>query len=305
MSSDIYLWVGFNLFVLAMLALDLFVLHRKAHEVGWREALVVSAAWIGLALIFNAGVYYWRGREKALEFLAGYLMEKSLSVDNIFVFLLIFRYFKVAGIHQHQVLFWGVFGALVMRAAFIAVGISLIREFHWITYIFGAFLAVTGIRLALEKDKEIHPEKNPVLRLFRRLVPVTDSYEGNRLFVKRAGRYLATPLFVVLIIIETTDIVFAVDSIPAVMAITIDPFIVYTSNAFAILGLRSLYFALAGVMGLFRYLHYGLAAVLVFVGSKMMLVEFVKIPVTVALATIATILSASIIASVVKAPRAE
>src|SRR5262245_5930711 len=287
MSNDIYLWVGFNLFVLAMLALDLFVLHRKAHEVGWREALVVSAAWIGLALVFNAGVYYWRGREKALEFLTGYLMEKSLSVDNIFVFLLIFRYFKVAGIHQHQVLFWGVFGALVMRAAFIAVGISLIREFHWITYIFGAFLAVTGIRLALEKDKEIHPEKNPVLRLFRRLVPVTDSYEGNRLFVKRAGRYLATPLFVVLIIIETTDIVFAVDSIPAVMAITIDPFIVYTSNAFAILGLRSLYFALAGVMGLFRYLHYGLAAVLVFVGSKMMLVEFVKIPVTVALGTIA------------------
>jgi tellurite resistance protein TerC len=305
MSNDIYLWVGFNLFVLAMLALDLFVLHRKAHEVGWREALVVSAAWIGLALVFNAGVYYWRGREKALEFLTGYLMEKSLSVDNIFVFLLIFRYFKVAGIHQHQVLFWGVLGALVMRAAFIAVGISLIREFHWITYIFGAFLAFTGIRLALEKDKEIHPEKNPVLRLFRRLVPVTDSYEGNRLFVKRAGRYLATPLFVVLIIIETTDIVFAVDSIPAVMAITIDPFIVYTSNAFAILGLRSLYFALAGVMGLFRYLHYGLAAVLVFVGSKMMLVEFVKIPVTVALGTIAAILSASIIASVVKAQRAE
>jgi len=289
--------MGFTLFVLAMLALDLGVFHRKAHEVTIKEALVWSGVWIVLALLFNLGVYYWRGYEPALEFLTGYLIEKSLSVDNIFVFMLIFSYFNVPPRYQHRVLFWGVLGALVMRALLIIVGISLIQRFHWIIYLFGAFLILTGVKMVLNKDKEIRPERNPALRLFRRFVPVTDDYRGGKFFVKQEGRYFATPMLIVLLIVETTDIIFAVDSIPAILAITLDTFIIYSSNVFAILGLRALYFALAGVMKLFHHLHYGLSAILVFVGGKMLLADFYKIPVGLALGVVAGILIISVIAS--------
>jgi len=288
-----------------MLALDLGVFHRKAHVIKIKEALLWSAFWIGLSLLFNLGIYFWRGPETALEFLTGYLIEKSLSVDNIFVFLLIFSYFRVPSLYQHKVLFWGILGALVMRAIFIATGVTLIQKFHWIIYIFGAFLILTGIKMALQKDKKIHPERNPVLRLFRRYMPVTDDYKDDKFFVKRAGHYLATPLFVVLLVVETTDIIFAVDSIPAILAITLDPFIVYTSNVFAILGLRALYFALAGIMQLFHHLHYGLSAILVFVGVKMLLADIYKIPVGIALGVIASILLISVIASVIWPRKAE
>jgi len=280
-----------------MLALDLGVFHRKSHEVTIKEALVWSGVWVVLALLFNLGVYYWRGYGPALEFLTGYLIEKSLSVDNIFVFMLIFSYFNVPPRYQHRVLFWGVLGALVMRALLIIVGISLIQRFHWIIYLFGAFLILTGVKMVLNKDKEIRPERNPALRLFRRFVPVTDDYRGGKFFVKQEGRYFATPMLIVLLIVETTDIIFAVDSIPAILAITLDPFIIYSSNVFAILGLRALYFALAGVMKLFHHLHYGLSAILVFVGGKMLLADFYKIPVGLALGVIAGILIISVLAS--------
>ena len=282
-----------------MLALDLGVFHRRAHVIKIKEALMWSGAWIILALLFNLGIYFWQGEERALEFLTGYLIEKSLSVDNIFVFLLIFSYFNVPSVYQHKVLFWGILGALIMRAVFIAAGITLIENFHWVIYVFGAFLILTGVRMALQKDRKIRPERNPVLRLFRRFVPVTKGYEGSRFLVKRAGRYLSTPLFVVLLVVETTDILFAVDSIPAILAVTLDPFIVYTSNVFAILGLRALYFAIAGIMRLFHYLHYGLSAILVFVGIKMFLADFYKIPIGIALGVIAVILIFAVIASVV------
>ncbi len=304
MSSQVLLWIAFNIFVLAMLALDLGVFHRKAHVVKIKEALAWSAFWIALALLFNLVVYFWRGPETALEFLTGYLIEKSLSLDNLFVFLLIFSYFRVPPLYQHKILFWGILGALIMRAVFILTGITLIQEFHWVIYIFGGFLILSGIKMGLQKDKEIHPERNPVLRLFRRFMPVTDSYKDNKFFIKRAGRYLATPLFVVLLVIETTDVIFAVDSIPAILAITQDPFIVYTSNVFAILGLRALYFALAGLMRLFHYLHYGLSAILVFVGIKMLLADIYKIPVAIALGVVAGILLISVIASIIR-PRKE
>ena len=302
MANDLLLWVGFIIFLLAMLAVDLGIFHRTAHVVSMREALGWSVVWITLALAFNGVIYYWFGWPKALEFLTGYLVEKSLSVDNIFVILLIFSYFKVPAQDQHKVLFWGVVGALVMRGLFIVIGVSLLQEFHWLIYIFGAFLIFTGVRLATEKDKEIHPEKNPVLKLFRRLVPVTEKYEADKFFIKRAGRLMATPLLIVLVVVETTDLIFAVDSIPAVMAVTLDPFIVFTSNVFAILGLRSLYFALAGVMALFHYLHYGLAVILVFVGSKMLLMDIIKIPVGIALGVIAAVLAVSVIASLRRQP---
>jgi tellurite resistance protein TerC len=310
MSSHVWVWVIFNLFVLAMLALDLGVFHRRSHRVGIKEALVWSGVWIALALLFNLGIYYWRGPDAALEFLAGYLIEKALSVDNIFVFLLIFSYFRTPARHQHRVLFWGVLGAFIMRAIFIFAGVSLIERFHWVIYIFGALLILTGARMATGKDKEIRPEKNPALKLFRRLMPVTDDYQEGKFFIKQAGqegrrgRYFATPLFIVLLMIETTDVIFAVDSIPAILAITLDPFIVYTSNVFAILGLRALYFALVGVMGLFHYLHYGLSAILIFVGAKMLLTDFYEIPVVVALGVVAGILIISVIASMVS-PRKE
>lgn len=287
-----------------MLALDLGVLHRKAHEVKMREALAWSAVWITLALLFNVGVHYWLGSERALEFLASYVLEKSLSVDNVFVVLLIFSHFHVPAIYQHKVLFWGILSALVMRAFFIAAGVTLIHHLHWIIYVFGAFLILTGIKLAVQKDKNIDPERNPVLRLFRRLMPVTDEYVQDRFFVRRAGRLFATPLFVVLLVVETTDVIFAVDSIPAVLAITDDPFIVFTSNVFAMLGLRALYFALADLMRLFHYLHYGLSAMLVFVGAKMLLADVYKLPVLAALGVIAAILGVSIVASLLRRPSA-
>jgi tellurite resistance protein TerC len=294
------MWVAFNVFVLMMLAVDLGVVHHRAHTVRLKEALIWSGIWIALALLFALGVYFWYGPQPALEFLTGYLIEKSLSVDNIFVFVLIFSYFKVPALYQHKVLFWGILGALVMRAIFIFAGIALLQRLHWIIYVFGALLILTGIKMAMEKDKEIHPDKNPVLRLFRRLVPVTEDYHADHFFVRRFGHYAATPLFVVLLVVETTDIIFAVDSIPAILAITVDPFLVYTSNVFAILGLRALYFALAGVMQLFHYLHYGLSAILVFVGAKMLLADVYKLPIGVALGVIAGILLISVIASVMR-----
>ena len=280
-----------------MLVLDLGVFHRRAHTVKFREALAWSVVWIALAVIFAIVVFFWHGRTPALEFVTGYVIELSLSVDNLFVFLLIFRFFQVPAVHQHKVLFWGILGALVMRAVFIAAGVGLIQRFHWIVYVFGAFLVYSGIKLFFQEEAEIHPEKNPVLRLFRRFVPVTKDYEGNKFFVRRPA-LCATPLFVVLLVVETTDLLFAVDSIPAILAITRDAFIVYTSNVFAILGLRSMYFALAGMMEMFRYLHYGLSLVLVFVGAKMLLSHYLEIPTPVALATVAGVLAISVIASV-------
>jgi len=295
--NEYLMWIGFNIFVLAMLALDLGVFHRKAHEVKIKEALLWSAVWIALALAFNVGVYFWRGQETALEFLTGYLLEKALSVDNIFVFIMIFAYFRVPALYQHKVLFWGILGALVMRAIFIAAGVALLQHFHWVIYIFGAFLILTGVKLAMQQDKEVHPEKNPVLKLFRRLMPVMKNYKGAKFLIKRNGRRYATPLLLVLVMVETTDLVFALDSIPAILAITRDTFIVYTSNVFAILGLRALYFALAGIMQMFHYLSYGLAAILVFVGVKMMIMDFYKLPIGISLGVVAGILTISVIAS--------
>jgi tellurite resistance protein TerC len=300
MSSQVWMWVAFNVFVLVMLAVDLGVVHRRSHEVKLKEALVWSGIWIALALLFALGVYSWYGPQPGLEFLTGYLIEKSLSVDNIFVFVLIFSYFKVPARYQHTVLFWGILGALVMRAIFIFAGIALLQRLHWILYVFGALLILTGIKMAMEKDKEIHPDKNPLLKLFRRLVAVTEDYHTDHFFVKQAGHYAATPLFIVLLVVETTDVIFAVDSIPAILGITMDPFIVYTSNVFAILGLRALYFALAGVVRLFHYLHYGLSAILVFVGAKMLLADVYKLPVGIALGVIAGILLIAVIASVMR-----
>lgn len=297
MSPNLWPWLLFNLFVLAMLALDLGVFHRKAHEVKVKEALAWTAVWVALALIFDAWVYHSRGPQAGLEFLTGYLIEKALSLDNVFVFLLIFSYFGVSEIYQHRVLFWGILGALIMRGIFIAAGVALIQQFHWIIYVFGAFLVLTGIRLAQDKDKEIHPERNPVLRLFRRWFPLTEEYENGKLFVKRAGKLWATPLLVTLLMVETTDVIFAVDSIPAILAITRDAFIVYTSNVFAILGLRALYFALAGIVKMFHHLHYGLALIVAFVGVKMLLTDVYKIPISWSLAIVAAFLALSVVAS--------
>ena len=277
--------------------------HRRAHAVKFREALGWSVAWIALAAIFAVVIFFWHGRTPALEFVTGYVIELSLSVDNLFVFLLIFRFFQVPPAHQHKVLFWGILGALVMRAIFIAAGVGLIQRFHWIVYVFGAFLVYSGIKLFFQEEAEIHPEKNPVLRLFRRWVPVTEDFEGNKFFVRRAGLY-ATPLFVVLLVVETTDLLFAVDSIPAILAITRDAFIVYTSNVFAIMGLRSMYFAFAGMMEMFRYLHYGLSLVLVFVGAKMLSSHYFEIPTHIALAVVAGVLAISVAASVANPKKA-
>ncbi|HWB77169.1 MAG TPA: TerC family protein [Nannocystaceae bacterium] len=297
------LWLGFNLFVVAMLALDLGVFHRKAHDVRTREALIWTGVWIGLALVFDVGVYIWFGWERALEFLTGYLIEKALSVDNLFVFLVVFSYFAVPAKLQHRVLLWGILGALVMRAVFIVAGAALLQRFHWVIYVFGAFLVFTGIKLLLQKDAEVHPERNPVLRLFRRLVPAVDDYRGAKFIVREAGRWMVTPLFMVLVVIEATDIVFAVDSIPAIFAVTDDPFIVYTSNIFAILGLRALYFALAAMMGRFHYLKVGLGLVLAFVGTKMVIVDVYKIPIFVSLAVVVGLLAGSIVVSLLRPPK--
>ena len=299
MSSQVLMWIGFNVFILAMLFLDLRVFHRRAHVVSVRESLLWTAFWIALSLLFNAGILFWRGSDTALEFLTAYLIEKSLSVDNLFVFLLIFSYFAVPAIYQHRVLFWGILGAIVMRLAFILTGVTLLETFNWVLYVFGAFLIMTSIRMALQKDRHVEPERNPVLRLFRRLMPVTGGYEGDKFFVKRAARYVATPLFVVVLVVETTDIVFALDSIPAVLGVTVDPFIVYSSNVCAILGLRALYFALAGIMKTFKYLHYGLVAVLFFIGVKMVIAEIYEMPVGIALGVVASVLLVSVMVSVI------
>lgn len=290
-------WIGFNAFVLAMLALDLGVFHRKAHVVRVKEALAWSGVWVALALAFNALVWWTRGPESGLQFLTGYVIEKTLSVDNIFVFVLIFAAFRVPALHQHKILFWGILGALAMRAVFIALGITLIEKFHWMIYVFGLILLVTGVRIAFEKEKEVHPEKNPLLKLLKRFLPVAGDCESGRFFLRQGGKLFATPLFVVLVVVETTDVIFAVDSIPAILAVSSDPFIVYTSNVFAILGLRSLYFALAGVMELFHHLHYGLAAILCFVGMKMLVSDFYKIPIAASLGFIALAIAVSVAAS--------
>ena len=299
MEINGFVWAGFLLFVLLMLALDLGVFHRNSHEVKIREALIWSAVWISLALLFNVGVYFLMGKEKAIEFLTGYVIEKSLSVDNLFVFIMVFSYFNVDTKYQHKVLFWGILGALVMRAIFIFAGVALIQQFHWIIYIFGAFLIFTGIKMLAQKDEKIEPEKNPLVRLFKRFFPVTDTMHDDRFFVKINAKTVATPLFIVLLIIEFTDLIFAVDSIPAILAISTDTFIIFTSNVFAILGLRALYFALAGIAKLFYYLKYGLSAILVFVGVKMVIAGFFKIPVMYSLLVIVSILTLSILASVI------
>jgi tellurite resistance protein TerC len=300
MPGTVWKWVFFNLFVLLMLAIDLGVFHRKSHTVKLKEALAWSGVWIALALIYIVIVHFWLGPQKALEFLTGYLIEKSLSVDNLFVFLMLFSYFRVAGELQHTVLFWGIIGALIMRAIFIAAGVTLIETFEWIIYVFGGILIYSGVKMAVQKEADVHPERNPVLKLFRKCIPVTNDYAGKKFFVHRDGRRYATPLFVVLLVVETTDLIFAVDSIPAVLAISRDPFIVYTSNVFAILGLRALYFALAGVMNIFHLLHYGLSVILVFVGTKMILSAWhVKIPIGIALGVVAGVLMLSVAASLI------
>jgi tellurite resistance protein TerC len=298
-----WLWIGFLAFVVAMLAIDLGVFNRKTHAISMKEAAIWSAVWISLALVFNAVLFFWQGSEVALQFLTGYLIEKALSVDNLFVFALIFTLFAVPAQYQHRVLFWGVLGALVMRGVFIAAGAALLHNFEWIIYIFGAFLVYTAIKLATHKETKIEPDKNPLVKLFRRIFPITDTYEGEHFFIRRAGVLMATPLLLVLVMVESTDLVFAIDSIPAIFAVTNDPFIVYTSNVFAILGLRSLYFLLAGALDKFYYLKTALAVILGFVGVKMLIVEFVKIPITLSLVVIAGLLTIAIIASLVRARR--
>jgi len=312
-EGTIWLWIGFNLFVLAMLALDLGVFHRKSHAVSAREAITWSLVWISLSLVFNAVIYFFWDRmmpgssytnsEAALAFFTGYLIEKSLSVDNIFVFILIFSFFAVPAAYQHRVLFWGILGALIMRGTLIAVGAALLKEFHWVIYVFGVFLIYTGIRIARHQDEEMQPDKNPVVKFFRRFMPVTETFEADNFFIRRAGTLMATPLFLILLIVESTDLVFAVDSIPAIFAVTQEPFIVYTSNVFAILGLRALYFLLANVMDKFQYLKLGLSAVLTFIGVKMVIVDLYHIPVGASLLVVAGILTISILASLWKGRR--
>ncbi len=299
-SGTIWLWVGFNIFVLAMLALDLGVFHRKAHALSLKEASIWSVVWITLAMVFNAGLYLFAGPEPALQFFTGYLIEKSLSVDNIFIFVLLFTFFKVPAAYQHRVLYWGILGALIMRGTLIAVGVALIESFHWIIYLFGAFLIFTGIRMGFHKEIEVHPENDLLLKFIRRFVPVTENYEHDRFFVRRAGQVMVTPLLLVLLVIDTTDLIFAVDSIPAVFAVTRDPFLVYTSNIFAILGLRSLYFVFAGIMEKFYYLKLGLSVILTFVGVKMVLADVFSLPTALSLVVIAMVLTIAIVASIVR-----
>jgi tellurite resistance protein TerC len=303
-----WLWVGFNGFVLAMLAVDLFVFHKDAHEVHVREAATWSVIWVALALLFGGGVYLFMGRTAGLEYLAGYLIEKALSVDNIFVFVLIFGFFRVPSRYQHRVLFWGILGALLMRGGMIAAGAYLIEQFHWVMYAFGAFLVFTGIRMATSGGHDIDPASNPVIRIVRRLIPVTTEYEGQKFFIRRdvggSRRLFATPLFVVLALVETTDLIFAVDSIPAIFAVTQEPFIVYSSNVFAILGLRALYFLLADVIHRFHYLKVGLSVVLVFVGAKMLMADVYDMPIGLSLAIIVAVLGLATTASLLW-PRAD
>ena len=302
MTTELSFWVFFILFIALMMALDLGVFHRKSHIVTFKESLAWTIVWMGLAMTFNVIIYMWKGPDKAIEFLTGYLIELSLSVDNLFVFILIFGYFQVPQKYQHRVLFWGIIGALILRVIFIFAGVALMEKFHWMIYLFGGILIVSGYKMFFQKGKKIEPEKNPVLRLFKRFFPVTNQYDGSRFFTRQNNRWFATPLFLVLIIVETTDVIFAVDSVPAILAITTDTFIVFTSNAFAILGLRSLYFALAGIINVFRYLHLGLASILIFIGLKMVLADVYKIPIEFALITVLAILLISIVASLIIKP---
>jgi tellurite resistance protein TerC len=295
----IWWWVIFTVFILAMLALDLGVFNRKTHVITMKEAMLWTAFWVSLALAFGAGVYFFYGHGKAMEFFAGYLIEYSLSIDNLFVFMLIFRFFNVPQAYEHKALFWGILMALVTRAVFIFAGVALITTFHWVMYIFGAFLVFTGVKMALNRQTEVHPEKNVAIRLLRFFIPVTRRFAGAKFFVVRRGVRYATPMLAVLLALETTDILFAIDSIPAVLAISKDPFIVYTSNVFAILGLRSLFFAISGLMKLFHLLHYGLAAILTFVGVKMLIEDFYHVPVGVSLLVIASLLAVAIVSSVI------
>jgi tellurite resistance protein TerC len=293
------LYVIFTVFIIAMLMIDLGVLQRKEKDVKIKEALWWSAFWVGLAMLFNTGLFFWQGKEASLQFLTGYLIELSLSVDNLFVFVLIFMYFKVPSTYQHKVLFWGIIGAQVMRGLLIGLGVALIAKFHWIIYLFGAFLVITGVKMGFQKEEmEVHPERNILVRLVKKFIPVTSGYHGSRFFLKLEGRRYATLLFIVVLVVETTDLLFALDSIPAIFAITTDPFIVYTSNIFALLGLRSLYFALAGLMNLFHYLKIGLSIVLTFVGVKMLLVEIFPIPIGITLAIVGGVILLSVAASI-------
>lgn len=297
MEQNIFMWVGFLVFVFIMLAIDLGLFNRKSHEIKVKEALIWSAVWIALALIFNAGIYFVKGEEVAVQFLTGYVLEKSLSIDNLFVFLLIFNMFQVKSEYQHKILFWGVLGALILRAIFIMAGVALLHQFHWIIYVFGVFLIFTGIKMLFEKEQKIEPEKNPLIKILKKIMPVSDKYDKGKFFTRIDMKRHATPLLVVLVLIEFSDLVFAIDSIPAILAISDDPFIVYTSNVFAILGLRSLYFALAGILGYFAYLKYGLSAILVFVGLKMTLADFFHVSTITSLLVIAGILLVSVLMS--------
>ena len=300
MITSAWLWIGFTLFILAMLALDLGVFHRRAHAVSFKQALVWSAVWITLALLFGVGVWHFAGHEKALEFYTGWLIEYSLSADNVFVFALIFSYFAVPAAWQHKVLFWGILGALIMRLLMVGAGTALIGRFNWLLYLLGVFLIFTGIRMAFGRIEELQPERNPIVRWFRKCVPLTDEYHQDRFVVRDNGRRLATPLLVVLVCVEATDLMFATDSIPAIFAVTLDPFILYTSNVFAILGLRSLYFVLAGAMSLFYYLKLGLGVVLAFTGVKMLLAHTAwKIDTLPALLVVVIVLAVSIVASLI------
>jgi tellurite resistance protein TerC len=298
-SSDQLLWLAFGAVVFLLLALDLGVFHRKSHVIGLREAMIWSAVWLLVAAAFSLVIYFWMGSEKALEFTASYLVERSLSVDNLFVFLLIFTYFKVPSIYQYRVLFWGILAALALRGSFIIGGIALIDNFHGIIYVFGAFLIYTGIKISLKKDVDDRDlSNNRVLKLCNRFLPMTDRYDGGMFFTSEMGRSVATPLFAVLLVVETSDLIFAIDSVPAVLGITLDPFIAYSSNIFAILGLRALYFALAGCMLMFRYLNHGITLILIFIGVKMLISGIYEIPVFVALGVIALLLAGSILLSI-------
>jgi len=297
MQHSFELWTGYVVFVLLMLGVDLWVFHKESHKITIRESLTWTFIWIALSLIFGAGIYYFMGHQQGVDYFTGYLIEKSLSMDNIFVFLLIFKYFGVPPRYQHDVLFYGILGALIMRFLFIIAGVALLNHFAWTIYIFGAFLVYTGVKMAFEKDKEVHPEKNPVLRVLRRILPITHDFHEDNFFIKKNKKLIATPLLVVLVVIETSDILFAVDSIPAILGITRDTFIVFSSNVFAILGLRALYFTLAGIMEKFYLLHYGLAGILTFVGVKMLIEDYVHIHTEISLIVIAGLLTLSIVAS--------
>jgi TerC family integral membrane protein len=301
-TVDWWAWVAIIAFILAMLAVDLLFFHREAHEVSIREAGIWSGIWIGLSLVFGGIVWATLGGQAAGEYMSGYLIEKSLSVDNLFVFALLLNYFSVPLAHQHRLLYWGVLGALIARAAFIFAGVALLNAFHWTIYVFGALLVITGARMALHSETEVHPDRNPVLNVLRRFVPITDEYHDHHFFVRREGRRWATPLLAVLVVIETSDVVFAIDSIPAIFAITRNTFLVFTSNAFAILGLRALYFLLAGFLGRLAYLNVGLAAVLVFVGVKMLLTDVYHVPVGASLLTIAVMIGISVVFSLRHSP---